>query len=124
MSAPPLEADLIADCKRAAAAMGCYVEWLGQHRADKAGQSRGAPDGLLYCAGHLIPLEFKRARNPDGTPAGRLSLDQIVARDRRREQHVETYIVDSLESFITVVNGCRRPARQTPITTAPAAARP
>lgn len=103
-----LERDLVSQCDDIAKAMNAYVEWLGQRRADKAGQSVGTPDGLLYCGGRCTPLEFKRAKAADGTPAGRLSLGQIVAAERRAAQGVETHVIDTAEGFVRVVNDCRK----------------
>ena len=95
-------------CYQAAKAMNVHVERIGQHRADKAGQDRGAPDMLVYVAGRCLPIEFKRALDREThTPCGKLSLAQIVAIERREAQGVETHVVDSLEDFVKVVNKAR-----------------
>lgn len=103
------ESALVLDCKRAAEAMNVYVERIGQRRADKAGQERGAPDMLVYVAGRCIPMEFKRAKDREThTPCGKLSLDQVVAIERRAEQGVLTHVVTTLDEFVAVVNAARR----------------
>ena len=71
-----LERDLVAEVAVIAKAMNVYIELMGQRRADKAGQSIGTPDMLVYAGGQVLPVELKRARNHDGTPAG-LSLIHI-----------------------------------------------
>lgn len=101
-----LEADLVADVVRAAAAMNVYVEFCGQRKAKGSGSTRGLPDAFLYAGGKCLPLELKRPAS-DGTRAGRFSLDQLVAAQRRREQSVETYAIDSLEAFVCCVNWAR-----------------
>lgn len=102
------EAALVLDCKRAAEAMGVYVERIGQHRADKAGSDRGVPDMLVYVNERVLIVEFKRAVDRDThTPCGRLSLDQLVAIERRDAQGVMTFVVDRLEDFVRIVNAAR-----------------
>ena len=105
---PHLERDLVAEVAVIAKAMNVYVEFMGQRRADKAGQSIGSPDMLIYCGGQVLPVEFKRARNHDGTPAGKLSLGQIVAMERRQDAGVRTAVVTSVEEFVSAVNGLRK----------------
>ena len=103
-----LERDLVAEITCIAKALGWYVEFMGQRRADKAGQSIGTPDMLLYRGGQVLPVEFKRARNHDGTPAGKLSLGQIVAMERRQEAGVRTAVVTTVEEFVAAGNSlCR-----------------
>jgi hypothetical protein len=99
-----LERDLVSEIAIVAKAMGIYVEFLGQRRADKAGQSIGTPDMLVYRAGAVLPCELKRAKNRDGTPAGVLSLGQIVAMERRSEAGVRTAVVTSVEEFVCAAN--------------------
>jgi hypothetical protein len=96
------EHELVGACMQVATAMACYVERLGQRKAKGAGNERGAPDALLYCAGKVVPLEFKRFRD------GRLGLDQIAAIEKRQAQRVETHVVRRVEDFVAAVNGCRR----------------
>ena len=105
------ESALVLDCKRAAEAMSVYCEWISQRGGRHSGTSRGAPDCLVYVAGIVIPVELKRARQPDGTPAGRLSMDQVVAIERRAAQGVETHIVSDVREFVALVNAARRHAR-------------
>ena len=100
-----LERDLVGEIAVIAKAMNCYVEFLGQRRADKAGQSIGTPDMLVYRAGQVLPVELKRAKNHDGTPAGKLSIGQIVAMERRQEAGVRTAVVTTVEEFVAIVNG-------------------
>jgi len=96
---------LVADVVVIAKAMNVYIELMGQRRADKAGQSIGTPDMLVYRAGQVLPVELKRAKNHDGTPAGKLSIGQIVAMERRQEAGVRTAVVTTVEEFVSVVNG-------------------
>lgn len=96
------ESELVGACMEVATAMACYVERLGQRKAKGAGNERGAPDALLYCAGKVVPLEFKRFRD------GRLELDQIAAIEKRQAQRVETHVVRRVEDFVAAVNSCRR----------------
>ena len=103
-----LERDLVAEITVVSKSLGWYVEFMGQRRADKAGQSIGTPDMLVYRAGQVLPVELKRAKNHDGTPAGKLSIGQIVAMERRQEAGVRTAVVTTVEEFVAVVNGmCR-----------------
>lgn len=108
-----LEAELVADCRRAAEAMSVVLEVAGQYRADKAGQDRGFPDAVLHAGGRSLLVEFKRPKARHSR-AGRCSLDQIAAAERRRSCGVETYLVDSLGDFVALVNYARtgRPRRQ------------
>ena len=103
-----MERDLVAEVVVVAKAMNVYIELMGQRRADKAGQSIGTPDMLIYAGGQVLPVELKRARNHDGTPAGTLSLGQIVAMERRQEAGVRTAVVTTCEEFVAEVNGLRR----------------
>lgn len=108
-----LEAELVADCRRAAEAMSVVLEVAGQYRADKAGQDRGFPDAVLHAGGRSLLVEFKRPKARHSR-AGRCSLDQIAAAERRRSCGVETYLVDSLHDFVALANYARtgRPRRQ------------
>jgi hypothetical protein len=104
-----LEADLVDDCRRAATALQVHLEVAGQHVARKSGSSKGLPDAFLYVAGWHHPLELKRPAS-QGISAGRFSLDQMVAAERRRAQGVETYAPRTLEQFVALVNWSRRHA--------------
>lgn len=101
-----LEADLVADCRAACEAIGAFLEVAGQLRAKGSGSDRGLPDAFLSAGGKLLPVEFKRPAS-DGTRAGRFSLDQIAAAEKRRRCGVETYAPDSLEAFVRLVNWAR-----------------
>lgn len=103
----PLERDLVAACLAVANAMGVYVEPIGQRKAKGSGTAIGAPDLLVYAGGTCLPCELKRAKHPDGTPAGKLSLGQIVSMERRQEHGVETAVVTSVDEFVRVVNKLR-----------------
>lgn len=104
-----LEKDLVFLCLEAAKAMSVYVEVISQRGGRHSGTSRGAPDFLVYVASRCIPIELKRAKDPaTKTPCGRLSLDQVVAIERRQAQGVETFVVTTLDEFVAVVNGARR----------------
>lgn len=101
-----LEAELVADCRRAAEAMSVVLEVAGQYRADKAGQDRGFPDAVLHAGGRSLLVEFKRPKTRHSR-AGRCSLDQLAAAERRRRCGVDTYLVDSLNDFVALVNRAR-----------------
>jgi hypothetical protein len=62
----------------------------------------GAPDAILYCAGHVRIIEFKRAKD------GRLSVVQEATIRRRREQGIETAVIRDESEFVALVNSCRR----------------
>ena len=96
------EHELVAEIMRYAEAMNVYVERLGQRKAKGAGNERGAPDLLLYCAGHVVPIECKRFRD------GRLEQDQAAAIEKRLAQRVETRVVRRVEDFVEAVNAARR----------------
>lgn len=98
------EAELVDVCVDAAIAMGVYTERIGQRKAKGAGNEKAAPDLYFYCNGQTVPCEMKRFRD------GRLSLDQIVAIERRAACGVETAVVRRLEDFVSAVNR-RRMAR-------------
>lgn len=104
------EAALVLSCKQAAEAMSVYCEWISQRGGKHSGTSKGAPDCLVYVHGQVLPCEMKRARNADGTPAGKLSYDQLVAIERRAAHGVKTHVVTSVEEFAQVVNRARRRA--------------
>ncbi|MEI6502832.1 MAG: hypothetical protein WCP21_17620 [Armatimonadota bacterium] len=99
---------MVAEVVVIAKAMNVYIELMGQRRADKAGQSIGTPDMLVYAGGQVLPVELKRAKNHDGTPAGKLSIGQIVAIERRQEAGVRTAVVTTVEEFVAIVNGMRK----------------
>ena len=102
------ERDLVAACRDvlnySEPPLG-YLEVIGQRRAKGAGNSLGAPDAILYCAGHMVPIEFKR-------PDGRLSDVQQTARRIRAEHGVETHVIRGLTEFVALVNELRRQAWQ------------
>jgi len=97
------EKELVAECKKIAAAMNAYLELAGQLKARGSGSTVGLPDGFLYCARKCLPIEFK-------TEKGRLSAAQAGAQHRRMEQGVHTWIIRKPEEFIDLVNLCRRTA--------------
>lgn len=82
---------------------GLKLERIGQRKAKGSGTERGAPDAFLYVAGFAHPLEFKRPKPAVGR-AGRCSLEQMAAAERRRACGVETFVVDSLQGFTALVN--------------------
>lgn len=95
------EADLVNECRKLAAAMGAYLEVVGQRRAKGSGTTIGAPDAFLYASGKCLPCEFKRRD-------GRLSAGQALAQHKRMDQHVHTWIIRSTDEFISLVNAARR----------------
>jgi hypothetical protein len=82
-----------------------YLEVIGQRRARGSGTSLGAPDAILYCAGQVAVIEFKR-------PDGRLRPAQETARRVRAEHGVETHIIRDLTEFTALLNRMRRQAWQ------------
>jgi len=88
-----LERDLVDDCRDAAKHMGAFLAEVGQRRAKGSGTTLGFPDGVLHAGGRTYLVEFKRPKSV-GTRAGRLSLDQIAAAERRAECGVQTFLVD------------------------------
>ena len=54
-----LEKHLVDRCREIAVAMAAYLEVIGQRNAKHSGTTSGAHDGLLYCNGRVIPIEFK-----------------------------------------------------------------
>lgn len=101
-----LESALVQDCKVAADALGVCLEVIGQRKAKGSGTDRGVADALLHAGGKSLNVEFKRPES-DGTRAGRFSLDQLAAAERRRHQGVETYAPSTLEHFVALVNWAR-----------------
>lgn len=101
-----IESDLVATCCKIAKAMRVELELVGQRRAKGSGTTRGFPDGVLHAAGCTYLIEFKRPKSV-GTRAGRLSLDQIAAAERRAECGVQTFLVDSVDDFCALVNWAR-----------------
>ena len=97
-----LEKDLVQQCKNAAEAMGAFLAVVGQRNARKSGSTLGVPDLILFCAGQVRLIELKRPN------LGRLSLGQLAFIDRCAEQHVKVHVVDNVQDFADVVNGCRR----------------
>ncbi len=103
-----LERDLVQSIKKAAEAMNAFVAVVGQQNSKKAGTTLGFPDLCLFCAGHVVLIELKRCK-ADDHPAGVLSLGQQVFIERAAEQGVKVHVVDDLQSFVNIVNACRRP---------------
>jgi len=98
-----LEKHLVDRCREIAGAMAAYLEVISQRKGGRgSGTSLGAPDAILYCAGHVRIIEFKRAKD------GRLSVVQAAAIERRRLQYVETAVIRDEGEFIELVNKCRR----------------
>lgn len=108
-----LERDLVDDCRDAAKHMGAFLAEVGQRRAKGSGTTLGFPDGVLHAGGRTYLVEFKRPKSV-GTRAGRVSLDQVAAAERRAACGVETYLVDSVDDFTALVNWARtgRPSGQ------------
>lgn len=97
-----LEKDLVHECELAAKAMGAFLAKVGQRRAKGSGTTKGFPDLVLLCAGHVVLIEVKRPE------LGCLSLGQTVFIERAAEQGVKVHVVDTLDDFVRLVNGCRR----------------
>lgn len=58
-----LESDLADQCREAATAMGAYLMEVGQYNAKRSGTTRGFPDLVLVCAGHIVLIELKRHKD-------------------------------------------------------------
>lgn len=104
-AAPPvleLEADLVNRCREDAEAMGVYLEVAGQRKAKGSGTTVGFPDAILYAAGHVVPVEFKRAAD------GRISAGQAAAMLKRERQGVATRVIRTEQEFVAIVNACRK----------------
>lgn len=104
-AAPPkleLEADLVSRCREDAEAMGVYLEVAGQRKAKGSGTTVGFPDAILYAAGHVVPVEFKRAAD------GRISAGQAAAMLKRERQGVATRVIRTEQEFVALVNACRK----------------
>jgi hypothetical protein len=98
-----LEKHLVDRCREIAVAMAAYMEVISQRKGGRgSGTTAGAPDALLYCAGHVIPIEFKRFAD------GRISAVQAATIARRKAQGVETAVVRDEGEFVRLVNECRR----------------
>jgi len=95
------ESNLVASCLRIAEGMGVYVECIGQRKARGSGTTIGAPDLLLFVAGHVIPVECKSIR-------GKATLAQMARAYDREQQGVTTAFVSDDEDFIKLINTCRR----------------
>ena len=104
MSGP--EAVLVQQCKAVAEACGALLALVGQQKAKGSGTTRGFPDGTLICAGEIRLIEFKRPKTADH-PRGYLSLAQSAFIAAALEQGVHVYVVDRVEDFAAIVNGCR-----------------
>ena len=103
-AAPPkleLEADLVNRCREDAKAMGVYLEVAGQRKAKGSGTTVGFPDAILYAAGHVVPVEFKRAAD------GRISAGQAAAMLKRERQGVATRVIRTEDEFVKLVNHLR-----------------
>lgn len=101
---PELESDLVSRCREDAEAMGVYLEVIGQRKAKGSGTTVGAPDAILYAAGHVVPVEFKRFKD------GRISVAQAAAMVRRERQRVATHVIRTEAEFVALVNACRKEA--------------
>jgi hypothetical protein len=100
------EASLVAECKAVAEALGAFLACVGQQKAKGSGTTRGMPDLVLMCAGHVELIEVKRPRT-DEHPRGYLSLAQSAFIAAAAEQGVTVHVIDSVGDFIAVVNACR-----------------
>jgi hypothetical protein len=107
IEAPQLERDLVAECQRSAERMNAFLAVVGQRNAKKAGSTLGFPDLVLFCAGQVRLIELKRTKTAD-SQRGRLNLGQIAFIEKADEQRVTVHVVDRVEDFEALVNGCRR----------------
>lgn len=107
---PATERDLARQCREVARRMGALLLEVGQRRARGSGTTVGFPDLVLVCAGQVRLVELKRPAAP-GRPGGRLSPAQLELIERCAAQGVTVHVVDAVEEFAQVVNGCRRRRR-------------
>jgi len=110
MTAPALERDLVQECRTVAKAMNVMLCEVGQYKAKSSGTTTGFPDLVAIVAGRVVLIETKRAKG------GVLSIGQEAFIARAAEQNVHVFVVDRVEDFVSIANGCRRPTRQTPTT--------
>ena len=96
------EAELVNDCRKVAEAMNVFLAVVGQRNARKSGSTLGFPDAVVFCNGEVRFVEFK---DPD---TGRLNLGQSCFIARAHEMGVEVHVVDNLNDFVSILNGCRR----------------
>lgn len=99
------EKALVSACQRIAKTMNAYIEVAGQRDARGSGSTIGLPDAFLYCAGHMVPVEFK-------VPPNTLSVPQAECMVRRLHQGVDTAVIRSEDEFVALINRCRRDARR------------
>lgn len=99
------ESALVDQCRLVAEAMSAFLAVVGQRDPRKSGSTLGFPDAVVFCAGHAEFVEFKDAKT------GRLSLGQKVFIERVAEQGIKVHVVDRVDDFVAVVNGCRRKVR-------------
>jgi hypothetical protein len=97
-----LERDLVQELRMAAKALGVFLAEVGQRKAKGSGTTIGMPDLVLIANGHTELIEVKRPK------LGCLSLGQRAFIERASEQGVKVHVVDNLQDFVEVVNGCRR----------------
>ena len=105
MSRP--EAALVQQCVEVAEAMSAFLAVVGQRDSRKSGSTLGFPDLVLICAGQVRLIEMKRPKEA-GDQGGRLNLGQITFIEKAAEQRVPVHVVDRVEDFVAVINGCRR----------------
>jgi len=105
-----LERDLVAEIRTVAEAMNAFVAVSGQRNAKGSGTTRGYPDLTLICAGCVKLIEVKRPATPEN-PKGFLSLAQSAFIARAAEQGVHVFVIERVEDFVSLVNGCRRRVR-------------
>ena len=104
-----LERDLVAELRVVAKAMNCMLVEMQQKRAKGSGSTIGLPDLAVLCNGKTVWIETKRA-HVKGEGHGCLTVGQVAFIERAAEQGVRVFVVDCVQDFVSVVNGCRRRA--------------
>ena len=101
------ESALVDEILVVAKAMNCHLVEIGQRRAKGSGTTVGVPDLAVNCAGKTVWIETKRAHRP-GEGHGCLSIGQQAFIEKAAAQGVHVFVVDDVQQFIDIVNGCRR----------------
>lgn len=102
------EARLVQELREVAETCGAFLAVVGQRNASKSGSTLGVPDLILMDSGRVELIEVKRPKTAEH-PRGYLNLGQQAFCERAAEHGVRVHVVDSVDDFIGVLNGCRKP---------------
>ncbi len=104
------EASLVNQCRLAAEAANAFLAVVGQRDSRKSGSTLGFPDLVLMRYGQIRLIECKRPK-ADGDGGGHLNLGQHAFIAMALEHGVEVEVIDNLNDFVRVLNGCCGGAR-------------